>query len=382
MFQSSLKNTIRTYGQYIVFGFLAFTASVVATAQSSTDNGIDFGASYSAGYQAPPINSSAGSSHKQRLTLNMAADLEKIFGVKNGSFFFQYQNHNGQNGSDNIGDIQRFDGLDDPEYDRIHMLWYQHIFADGKLRIKVGKVEPLSEFFYPENAKHHLGFSTTRSGTIFAQGPPSMSLNAFYSPTDKFTLAIGVYDATWNRGRDENDFRFHNPFKAEDVAIFLEGRFKWDNGIAGLPGGMKVGAWQLTAEQVRFDGGQSNGTNGIYVLVDQTLTDNGMGVYAQYGYADQQVVALSSHIGFGMQWIGPFAERENDIFGVGYSRVTFSDAIDAPFIKEAETAYELFYKAPLNDWFTVQADLQAIDNPGGLGAPDVLVFTTRATISF
>ena len=137
--------------------FLATTMALGTTYAASADElsglGLDFGASYEAGHQLAPMGSDAGSSSKQRLTLNLAVDMEKFIGVKNGEFFFQYQNHNGEHAGGNIFDIQQFDGLDDPEYDRIHMIWYQHKFMDGKLRIKVGKVEPKSEFFAPENAK-------------------------------------------------------------------------------------------------------------------------------------------------------------------------------------------------------------------------------------
>lgn len=351
-------------------------------ADSLSDQGVDFGASYEAGFQLAPIGSDAGGSSKQRLTLNLAVDMEKLLGVKNGSFFAQYQNHNGEHARGNIFDVQQFDGLDDPEYNRIHMLWYQHKFMDGKFRIKVGKVEPKSEFFAPENARNHLGFSTERSPTIIAQGPPSMSFNAFYTPSDKFSFALGVYDASWNQGRDENNFKLHNFFQASDLAIFLEGRYNWDSGINSLPGSLKVGAWRLDGDVTGFNGDVTSGTDGFYIVYDQTVTSNGVGIYAQYGFADKKVSPLSRHIGFGMQWKGPFASRAKDTFGLGFSNVKFSNAVGSPFIKDSETAYELFYKAPITKYFTVQGDIQAINSPGGMGAENVVVSTLRATLAF
>jgi len=91
------------------------------------------------------------------------------------------------------------------------MFWFQQRLFDEQLRIKVGKVEPKSEFFAPENARNHLEFSTERSPTIIAQGPPSMSLNVFHTPNDRFSLGLGVYDAAWNEGRDENTMTLHTP---------------------------------------------------------------------------------------------------------------------------------------------------------------------------
>ncbi|MBL4801243.1 MAG: carbohydrate porin [Emcibacter sp.] len=351
-------------------------------AQSLSERGVDFGASYVAGYQVAPLGSDAGDSAKQRLTLNMSVDTEKLFGLKNGSFFVQYQNHNGEHAGGNIHDIQQFDGLDDPEYNRIHMLWYQHIFADGKLRIKVGKVEPKSEFFAPENAKNHLGFSTERSPTIIAQGPPSMSFNAFYQATENLSFAVGVYDASWNEGRDENNFKLHNLFEASSVAIFLEARYKWTEGLMGRAGGLKVGFWRLDGTKTKFNGDVVDGTDGLYVVFDQTLTDNGIGIYAQYGVADKDISPVSRHLGVGVQWVGPISGREKDVFGAGISSVKFSNALGATFIEDSETAYEIFYKAHVNEWITVQADIQAINNPGGMGAKDIVVSTLRASLSY
>lgn len=379
----SMESVISPIVVAVSASVLLVLTSLTSGAQAQTDDvGLDFGASYEMGYQAAPWGSDDGGSNKQRLTLNLSADTGKLFGLKNGTFFFQYQNHTGEHGGNNIGDIQQFDGLDDPEYDRIHMLWYQHVFMDGKLRIKMGKVEPKSEFFAPKNAGNHLGFSTERSPTILAQGPPSMSFNAFFSPTENFTLALGIYDATWNRGRDENTFKLYNFFKADDYAIFAEARYDWKAASSGPGGGLKVGFWRLDGERNLFAGGQTDGTNGYYITLDQTITASGIGVYAQIGTADKKVSNLSRHIGAGMQWVGPLKGREKDVFGLGVSTVKFSDAPGSPFLKGSETAYEIFYKAPITSWFTLQADGQMISNPGGLGAENVFVSTFRGTLSF
>ena len=346
------------------------------------DFGLSLGGSYEGGFQLPPIGSDAGSSEKQRLTLNMKLDTEKATGLKGGTLFFQYQNHNGVHGVTNIGDFQQFDGLDDPEYDRIHMFWYEQKFLNDRLRVKVGKVEPKSEFFAPENARNHLGFSTERSPTIIAQGPPSMSINAFASLTENVELAVGVYDATWGSGRDENTFNLYNFFKAADYAIFTEARVKWQGGLNGLSGGMKLGYWKYDGPILGITNQLAPSTDGLYVTLDQTLTKNGLGVYGQFGTADDAISAVGRHYGAGLQWLGAFKGRQRDIFGVGYSRVTFSDEPGAPFTASHETAYEVFYKAFFGDHFIVQADLQFIDNPGGRGADDVLVPTIRLTGAF
>ena len=362
------------------------TAVSGAQAVSLLDDGLNLGASYEAGASPQTLNGGGDGdpSSKQRFTLNLAADLDKLWGWSGSSFFFQYQNHHGESGSEHVQDIQQYDGLDDPEYDRIHMLWFQQRLFDDQLRIKVGKVEPKSEFFAPDNARNHLGFSTERSPTIIAQGPPSMSLNVFYTPNERFSLGLGIYDAAWNEGRDENTMTLHNPFNdPSDLAIFVESRFQWAEGYGGLPGGFKAGVWQLSGTQTRFDGqADESSSEGYYLVLDQTLTANGIGIYAQYGVADEDVSNLGQHVGLGMQWLAPFASRQDDVFGMGISTVEFSDASGSPFTASRETAYEVFYKGPVTTWLTLQGDLQQIEDPGGQGAPDALVASFRATFSF
>lgn len=144
-----------------------------AVADDAEPQAVEFGLSYAAGHSFEPFGAADGdSTSKQRLTINMRADLEQAWGWQGASFFIQYQNHRGVSGGSEIGDIQVYDGLDDPEYDRIHMVWLQQHFFGDTLRVKLGKVEPKSEFFAPVNARHHLGFSTERSPTIIAQGHP------------------------------------------------------------------------------------------------------------------------------------------------------------------------------------------------------------------
>lgn len=145
------------------------------------EDGISLGGSYEVGFSKNTRGgiSSSGSSNKQRFTLNATFDFDKLFGLEGGKFFVQYQNHQGAMGTDETGDIQQYDGLDDPEYDRIHMFWYEQWLLDKKIRLKIGKVEPKSEFFAPLNGKHHLGVSTERSPSI-GHGPPADSVNLFY----------------------------------------------------------------------------------------------------------------------------------------------------------------------------------------------------------
>ena len=374
-----MNSTFNTVLAFTIFAVIAVIGGPVF-AQEGDDlkplQYLDFGASLEAGFQGPVV-SGEEASYRQRTTLNVGLDLEKSFGLSESQLFFQYQNHTGPNGSTIIGDIQRFDRLDDPEYDRLHMFWFQTRLLNKRLRLKLGKVDPLSEFFAPRNAAHHFGFSTVRSSTIIAQGPPSMSVNAFFDVSPSFQIAFGMYDATFRQGQDENTLTLRDFFAAQQYAYFFEGRLQWQEGVWGLPGALKVGYWHLDGDTTRFDGGVESSTGGFYTTLDQDLTDSGVGAYAQVGFADGEVSPLDFHFGTGIKWQGFNGARSADVIGAGVSHASFSNDASAPFFKKAETAYEVFYKAPVRDNLVLHGNLQAIDNPGGLGANDAVVFSLR-----
>ena len=50
---------------------------------------------------------------------------------------------------------------------------------------------------------------------------------------------------------------------------------------------------------------------------------------------------------------------------MGVAHAVFSEHLQE---ETAETVVELFYKAPISPWATLQPDLQYLVNPGGAGA--------------
>jgi len=358
---------------------------------SLEDWGFTLGGSYEMGYSKNLHGGidTEGDSYKQRLTLNATLDLDKILGWKGATFFVQYQNHTGAFATDEVGDIQQFDGLDDPEYDRIQMFWLEQWLFDNKVRIKIGKVEPKSEFFGPLNAKSHLGFSTERSPTI-GHGPPADSVNLFIYPTENFQLGFGAYDGAFNEGRDENKMKLHSMFGSPADTFYVgEAGYSWNKGTEDF-GRVLLGYWKLTGDHNRHDSsGSKDSTEGGYIVLDQTVykenndkDDNqGIGIYVQYGFADEDVRTVKAHYGLGFQWTGAIQGRDEDVFGMGISHVELSDAPGTGFTKDFERAWEVFYKGKLTPFAVLQGDLQYIENPGGVSRSDALVFTLRLSIS-
>jgi porin len=88
------------------------------------------------------------------------------------------------------------------------------------------------------------------------------------------------------------------------------------------------------------------------------------------------------HIGGGLRWQGPIPGRSDDVFGVGFNTVRFSEARGAGFTENWEFTTEVFYKVHLTGWMSIQPDLQYIVNPGGRGLDNALVGIVQLAVQF
>lgn len=336
-----------------------------------------------------------GGSFRHLLNLNFTVNTEQLAGWKNGTFFLNFQNHNGEDGSGDTGDIQAYSNIDSDGRTEIAELWYEHVFMDGKLRIKIGKVEVNSEFAFVDNGGEFINSSMGFSPTIFVfptYPDPATSVNVFVYPTENIYAGVGVYDGATQEGKLTGS-RGPKTFFGKPSDLFVIGEFgiTWECGENKLPGRLGVGGWGHTGTFTRFDSTTDNGTSGFYLVLDQALCrenpeaeDDGQGVGAffQFGQADQDVSEIETHVGAGLSWVGPIPGRDEDVAGVGATYVQFSDDTNAGFTDDHEIAYEAFYKIQVWEWVTVKPDIQYIRHPGGGSLKDATVGTLRVEVAF
>ena len=111
--------------------------------------------------------------------------------------------------------------------------------------------------------------------------------------------------------------------------------------------------------------------------------ERGIGVFAQYGWADDAVSEIGHHGSLGGQWVGPWPDRPDDVLGLMVSPVWFSDEPGAGFTEDAEWAFEAFVKFQVTPWLSIKPDLQYIIHPGGDATVDnALVGTLRLELAF
>lgn len=339
------------------------------------------------------------SATRHLLDFNITFDLETIFGVQGATFFADFYSQAGPNASDNAGDFQGFSNIDlDDDVDQLAELWYEQWLFENAIRIKVGKVDANSEFAFIDAAASFINSSPGVSPTILGlptYPDPATSVNVFAYPTEHLYLGFGLYDgaqavdgvATGRRGPRT----FFGDDRSDDFFLIGEAGFTWDGAAAWGPGRFAVGAWHHTGDFETFGGATDEGTEGLYVLLETHLGSpppggedqaQGVSVFFQYGYADEDVSDAKHHFGGGLSLLGTFLGREQDTAGAYLSYVDLSDADGAGFVGD-ETALELFYKFQITPFISVQPGLQIIWNPSGRDdIDDAVIGAVRMELTF
>ncbi|MBT8038376.1 MAG: carbohydrate porin [Verrucomicrobiae bacterium] len=341
-------------------------------------------------------------SDRHLFTFDVEFDLEKLMGLNGGTIFAQFLHVTRERGgSADAGDIQAYTNIEtDRAMDAIYELWYQQELMDGRLRIKLGKVDANSEYNYVDAAGNFANSSAGFSPTIFAfpsYPDPSMSVNVFATLVDRenytFTLGYGLFDGATavdevRLGR-RGPSTFFSDGVSDDYFQIFQGELAWDNCGDWLEGRLSLGGWHHNGEFTGFDGSMDDGTHGYFLTVEQRLSrrasgsdDGGVYVFAQYGWADESLSEIAQHFGAGVVTQGTFAGRDDDSAGVYITHADLSDDPAAGFAKD-ETAIDLFYRCQLCPTFYIQPEIQYIVNPSGDTAVDnALIGGVRFSMSF
>ncbi len=330
----------------------------------------------------------------------LSAPTEPLFGWSGGRLNATFQNQAGPDASILIGDLQVFSNIDADGRTQVSELWYEQVWADTPWRVRIGKVDANTQFAYVENGLAFLQSSMGFSPTVFAlptYPDPAFSANVFYEPEEGFYAAAGIYDGSLAQGVPTGSRGFGRIFRGADAFVIAEAGWRWDAGLpladdsAALPGRFAAGSWYHNGRFDRFDGSTQSGTGGIYFLVDQLVfressapeDGQGLGIFAQYGYADAEVSIFEHHFGTGLTWTGAIPDRDLDAVGLGLSLVELSQEPGAGFTERFELSTELFYSMQAAEYVSVVFDLQHIANPGGRrDVRDALVGTVRLLLEF
>lgn len=374
-----------------------------------------------------------GGEYRGDLSLTIELDTETAGWWDDGTIFAHFQAQHGDGiTEDYVGDFQVLSNIDADDYVQVAEFWYEHRFLDDRLRIKIGKQESNADFAFVDYGAEFLNSSPGFPPTIplVTYPDPDWGIMAGWSPNDHFQIDAGVYQGDPNGGRS-----IANTIEnLRGPLILIQPAFHYE--IANHPGVLRSGVWwhggafdrlgigeddagidaingldlwraaiatnlptafagayasflgeyvgAAAAEHILRPDTDKDETSGVYILWEQEVyrenpndkdDAQGIGIFAQWAFADKDVLEAKEYAGFGLQWTGLIPSRDADILGVGVFHTEFSERLGLE--KPSETAFELFYRAQLTSSFSIKPDMQYIVHPGGSGADDALALGIR-----
>ena len=312
------------------------------------------------------------------LELNATVDLKKVAHWDGARLYGSLHSFVGGNGSDEILlDAQGFSNIDAAEGTHLYELWLLQSLWEGRVQLKGGQIDANTDFAFVESATAFLNSSMGYSPAIAALPTypnPRIGGEVLLKPKGFYYLSSGVFQDHPN-----------------GVMSLNEGgvRWKW----RGRAARVAYGYWIHTQRYREVGVDAHQGAQGSYVVAEQQLwmkeevagAERGMAVFFQYGTADPWSTNMSRHVGFGMQWTGPWEKRPLDLTGVGVSMVHLEprllERIQPGY--DYERTYEAFYRLQLSKWLSLTFDGQTINRPNGdPKCAMAMGGTVRSTITF
>jgi porin len=325
--------------------------------------------------------------HRGDLSIGLTLDTEAAGWWEDGTFFVHLQGQHGAGISEDFtGDFQVLSNIDADDFFQVSEFWYEHQFLEERLRLKLGKMEANSDFAGPEYGSEFLNSSGGVAPTIPLVTFPDQDWGVVLGlkPNARFSMNLGLYQGRPDGGRSLGSTlnNLYGPMAMAEAALHFN--------LGGHPGTLRIGAWWHgdKAEDLET-GALRDDTTGGYAIFDQALwkehpddgeDEQGLGLFLQYGASPDRYYEAEGFYGGGLQWIGPFGERDDDVLGLGVFHAVLSDK--GGFDEDSETAIEVFYKFQVLGWLTAKPDIQYIIHPGGTDHDNALAAGLRCEFSF
>jgi len=208
-----------------------------------------------------------------------------------------------------------------------------------------------------------------------ATAAPAYRLTApgvFFSaqPVEEWFMRVGAYSGNAGEDIDSNNGFGWRWGGATGIATFAETGVEID--IAGRPGTYVVGGFYDTSEFETFDGGTTRGNWNIWFTLDQAILMQSNGEDTLLGVFFRAVPGPANNrnpIDWGMDGgIVLFGEpwgRPADEFGIAVTTANFPHqvVVDEELNAGEQTIVELTYLWQVNNWLSVQPDVQFIIDP-------------------
>ncbi|WP_159980589.1 MULTISPECIES: carbohydrate porin [unclassified Novosphingobium] len=391
---------------------------------SLEDKGVKVMAQYQSETAGNPVGGEKQAvRYTQQIVLFLTADLDRLIGVKGGSFRFAIEDRKGKSPSnDAVGNYFSVEQLYGAGMNfRLSEMSYQQDFNDGRGELQAGWF-PLGNNF----ALNPYGCYFQNNGICDKPiGITQVSQGAHNFPVAQWGARAKVYVAKdiyvtggvfqVNPHLSDPDHGFNLSFSSTGVIMPYEIAWTPKLGRDELPGEYKVGGFYNTApvSDLRLDINrqpvavtgqpflQHSPVSSYYVMANQMLfrespgSKRGLAVFATYVWGDPKVSQLAKAWEFGAVYQrGPF-HRDEDYIGVVIASGSFSRRLrqyemelatvmpNAPGVQTSEKIVEIDYNFQAAPWLALRPGAQYIVRPFGTGdIPDAVILGLDVTVNF
>lgn len=337
--------------------------------------------------------------------LEARADLQKALGLRGGEFYLLAEGAwTGSRGLDARAVGSVFGINDDLGGERtmdVTELWYQRGWQDGRLRLRLGKLDLTAGF----ECRTCPG---TFDGNLYANDETTQFLNSALvnNPAVSFpdnglgAAAYGEVVPGWyvsaavaDAEADATEAGISTTFDGDTHLFYvletgLMPVLESENG--GLPGGYRLGLWNERQPKEYLDGTRTKRDDtGVYLSAGQMVwrevggegEPQGLGVFGRAGWADDRVNEIKTFASAGLSYRGLLPGRDSDVAALGVAQGRLSR--HAGFSSSFERVVELYYNAEVTPWFHLSPAVQWVSHAGGRTSDeDAVVVGFRAQAAF
>ena len=288
-----------------------------------------------------------------------------------GVFVVDLQNVRGGDISDTVGDLQGISNIVGPPGTRFVEYFLEQNFGDGRWTLKVGKQDANADFVVSDGGGEFVNSSFGIVPTVPLPTFPAPALGAMaaWTASDAIRLKAGIWDGAPALGSGCS-LAMVDGSQGSVGALGVEIR---PFGGRVLDGTYRVGVWRHSEVEIAASAKAASEpltgpAEGVYFTVDQGLWEKGdrrLAAFAQGGWGEADRSAFSRYFGGGLTLHAPFPGRPADVVGLAVATAEIGGLERPTADCPAETVVELFYKAPLTGWLTLNPDLQWVRRPGG-----------------
>jgi porin len=377
------------------------------------------------------------------VTGSLDLDLDKIFRWPGAAFHVDGYEISGRGLSENaIGNLLTASSIEALPTWRLHDLWLQQAFLDGKASLRIGQIAFDDEFYISQYATifinstfgcpDMLTYDWPSGGPCYPFAMPGVRLR--FAPTTALTLTAAVFNgnpAPSGSGNPQVRNSAGTNFLIGEGGILavaeVDYAFDFRPQLANPLSDLKFGGWyhigdfpdlesdtagvSLASPASNGMPAEHDGDFGLYAILDKMLwqppkaTTQGLGGFLRIGGAPGDRNLIDLELDTGLTYKGLLPSRPLDAVGVGFAYTQIGGAArglsdDEAFfsgsaqpVRDYEAVLEVTYQLNLAPWWVLQPDFQVIFHPGGNIAapppapatepiPNAVVVGLRSTITF